>query len=289
MNPTPPDDAEHPECPMTEQTVGWALHALEPDEEMAVLQHLPQCATCRAAAHEAEEVLAGLAGVVPLADPPPSLRARILADAAVTPQLPAVLRPRADEAAPPEVPQAPAGASASPARPAVAAAGPRRPGSRARRLVAAGLAVAAVLAIGVLGVRTGQLAQERDAETVQAQSLTELVRAIGEPDARYALLDDQTTGAPVAAVVLDDGERRVYPVGLAPNGEDALYVAWGLTESGAAVPLAGFDVLPAGQGPVPVGSASGDQDFPQYAVSLEPGRDVPDTPSTVVAIGQVTS
>jgi hypothetical protein len=274
---------------MTEQTVGWALHALEPDEEMAVLQHLPQCATCRAAAHEAEEVLAGLAGVVPLADPPPSLRARILADAAVTPQLPAVLRPRADEAAPPEVPQAPAGASASPVRPAVAAAGPRRPGSRGRRLVAAGLAVAAVLAIGVLGVRTGQLAQERDAETVQAQSLAELVRAIGEPDARYALLDDQTTGAPVAAVVLDDGERRVYPVGLAPNGEDALYVAWGLPEGGGAVPLAGFDVLAAGQGPVPVGSASGDQDFPQYAVSLEPGRDVPDTPSTVVAIGQVTS
>ncbi len=289
MNTTPPDDAEHPECPMTEQTVGWALHALEPDEEMAVLQHLPQCATCRAAAHEAEEVLAGLAGVVPLADPPPSLRARILADAAVTPQLPAVLRPRADEAAPPEVPQAPAGASASPVRPAVAAAGPRRPGSRGRRLVAAGLAVAAVLAIGVLAVRTGQLQQERDAETVQAQTLTDLVRRIGEPGTRYALLDDQATGAPVAAVVLEDDSPRVYPVGLPPNGDDALYVAWGLTEAGAAVPLGGFDVLATGQGPVPVGSAPGAPDFPQYAVSIEPGRDVPDTPSTVVASGQVTS
>jgi len=103
------------------------------------------------------------------------------------------------------------------------------------------------------------------------------------------MVGTKATGAPVAAVVLDDGERRVYPVGLAPNGENALYVAWGLPESGAPVPLAGFDVLAAGQGPVPVGSDSGDQDFPQYAVSLEPGRDVPDTPSTVVASGQVTS
>jgi len=124
---------------------------------------------------------------------------------------------------------------------------------------------------------------------VQAQNLTELVREIGEPGTRYALLNDQTTGAPLAAVVLDDGERRVYPVGLAPNGDDALYVAWGLPESGAPVPLGGFDVPASQQGPVPVGSGPGAQDFPQYAVSIEPGRDVPDTPSTVVASGQVTS
>jgi hypothetical protein len=114
--------------------------------------------------------------------------------------------------------------------------------------------VAAALAVGVLAVRTGQLEQERDAETVQAQNLTELVREIGEPGTRYALLNDQTTGAPLAAVVLDDGERRVYPVGLAPNGDDALYVAWGLPESGPPVPLGGFDVPASEQGPVPVGS-----------------------------------
>ncbi len=287
MTATPPEGPDQPDCPLTEQTVGWALHALEPDEEMAVLLHLPQCATCRAVAHETEEVLAGLAGVVPLVDPPPALRTRILAEAATAPQRPAVLRPRADGPAA-DLPTVPAGSS-RPLHLTPGAGDAARPARRGRRLVAAGLAVAAALAVGVLAVRTGQLEQERDAETVQAQRLTELVREIGEPGARYALLNDQATGAPLAAVVLEDGERRVYPVGLAPNGDDALYVAWGLPENGAPVPLAGFDVLETEQAPLPIGSAAGAQDFPQYAVSIEPGRDVPDTPSTVVASGQVTS
>jgi hypothetical protein len=292
MTATPPEGPggdELPDCPLTQQTVGWALHALEPDEEMAVLLHLPQCATCRAAAHEAEEVLAGLAGVVPAADPPPSLRNRILAEAAATPQRPAVLRPRADAADTTGAPAPAAGSSPRPHRLDAEAAGPVRPARRGRRLVAAGLAVAAALAVGVLAVRAGQLEQQRDAETVQAQNLSDLVREIAEPGTRYALLNDQATGAPVAAVVLEDGEPRVYPVGLPPNGEGSLYVAWGLTAEGTPVPLGGFDVLAAEQGPVPVGSGPGAQDFPQYAVSIEPGRDVPDTPSTVVASGQVTS
>ncbi len=288
MTATPPEGPDQPDCPLTEQTVGWALHALEPDEEMAVLLHLPQCATCRAVAHETEEVLAGLAGVVPLVDPPPALRTRILAEAATAPQRPAVLRPRADGPVTADTPTVPAGSS-RPLHLTPAAGDTARPARRGRRLIAAGLAVAAALAVGVLAVRTGQLEQERDAETVQAQRLTELVREIGEPGARYALLNDQATGAPLAAVVLEDGERRVYPVALAPNGDDALYVAWGLTEDGTAVPLAGFDVLETEQAPLPIGSAAGAQDFPQYAVSIEPGRDVPDTPSTVVASGQVTS
>jgi len=49
---TPPEGPDQPDCPLTQQTIGWALHALEPDEEMAVLLHLPQCAACRAAAHD---------------------------------------------------------------------------------------------------------------------------------------------------------------------------------------------------------------------------------------------
>ncbi len=48
------------DCPLTQQAVGWALHALEPDEEMAVLLHMPQCSACRAAAHDAEQVLSWL-------------------------------------------------------------------------------------------------------------------------------------------------------------------------------------------------------------------------------------
>lgn len=289
MTTTPPEPpADEPDCALTQQTVAWALHALEPDEEMAVLLHLPQCATCRATAHDTEEVLAGLAGLVPLADPPPGLRGRILAEAATTPQRPAVLRPRPD--APAAATGAPAaGSSPRPQRLAAPAPSPRRAWRQGRRLVAAGLAVAAAVAVGVLAVRTGQLEQERDVGTAQAQTLTELVREIGEPGARYALLDD-AGGAPLAAIVLADGQRRIYPVALPPNGNDSIYVAWGLTAQQVAVPLGPFDVLAGtGEGPLPVGSGSGAQDFPQYAVSIEPGRVVPGTPSTVVASGQVTS
>ena len=38
-----------PTCTRTEQAVNWALHALEPDEEIAVERHVPTCADCLAA------------------------------------------------------------------------------------------------------------------------------------------------------------------------------------------------------------------------------------------------
>ena len=43
-------------CPRNEQAIGWALHSLEPDEEIAVLSHLPVCPSCRRAADDAGAV-----------------------------------------------------------------------------------------------------------------------------------------------------------------------------------------------------------------------------------------
>lgn len=283
------------DCPLTQQAVGWALHALEPDEEMAVLLHMPQCAACRAAAHDAEQVLSGLAGMVPLVEPPAGLRQRLMAEVAETPQRPHVLRPRPPQ---PAVPDAPEPAASEPATAprlhrldAEDAGSARRgffgPGSRGRRLVAATLAVAAAVAIGALTVRTNQLEQQRDAESAQAQSLSQLLSELGEPDSRYALLADANTGATVAAVLVDDGQRQVYSVALPANTPESVYVAWGLTAGGEAVPLGTFDVARTEEGPLPVGQAGEAEDFPQYAVSIEPGRVAPTTPTTVVAVGQV--
>ena len=67
-------NARHQRCPLNEQAVGWALHALEPDEEMAVLLHVPECPSCQAAAREAEDVLAHLGSSVEQVEPPRSLR-----------------------------------------------------------------------------------------------------------------------------------------------------------------------------------------------------------------------
>ncbi|MHA6781699.1 anti-sigma factor domain-containing protein [Pseudonocardia saturnea] len=275
---------------MTQQAVGWALHALEPDEEMAVLLHLPHCAACRTAAAEAEEVLATLGGVVPSVEPPPALRERLLAAAASTEQRPSMLQARADRT-PAPVP--------APARPgdgrrhrldAEERSGgrPRRSwlSSRGRRLVAASLAVVAVVAVGGLVVRATQLEQQRDAESAQAQGLSELIAQLDEPGSRHALLaaaDDST----VAAVLLANGERQVYTLGLAANARDRIYVLWGIGSDARPVPLGTFDVDRADQGLRTVGSAAEAEDFAQYAISIEPGRVAPASPTEVVASGQV--
>ena len=72
-----------PKCAHAEQAVGWALHALEPAEEVALLEHLPHCAQCRELVDETKSSLALLGGISPAADPPPALKARLMARIAV--------------------------------------------------------------------------------------------------------------------------------------------------------------------------------------------------------------
>lgn len=270
-------------CPLTEQAVGWALHALEPDEEMALLLHIPQCVECRTAVRETEMVLARFGASVEQVDPPARLRTSILSAAAETPQLrPAtrvdpptvampVIRPRVVPATPPAT--APRSAP-PPARPS------RRRGTTRRRLVAIAAAVVAVISIGGLGVRAAELQTERDNVAARALNLSQLVQQLNRP---HALLtgDDGTT---VAAVVLAaDQQREVYTVGLPANATDRTYVLWGL-KNGTPEALGAFDVASADRGQRNVGT--GNQDgYQAYAISLEPGRTAPALPTDVVAKG----
>lgn len=277
------------DCPLTQQAVGWALHALEPDEEMAVLLHLPHCAACRTAVAEAEEVLATLGGVVPAVEPPPALRQRLLTAAAQTEQRPPTLQPRT-ERSPVTVPAQAVDGRRHHRLDAEDRSGGRARRSwlsgRGRRLVAASLAVVAAVAVGGLAIRATQLEQQRDAESAQAQGLSELIAQIDDPGSRHALLAsaDQST---VAAVLLANGERQVYTLGLAANARDRIYVLWGIGGDGVPVSLGTFDVDGADQGLRTVGSAPETEDFGQYAISLEPGRVAPASPTEVVATGQV--
>ncbi|MHB8451095.1 MAG: hypothetical protein ACYDAQ_11690 [Mycobacteriales bacterium] len=75
-----------------ELAAGHALHALEPEDEQALLAHLPGCSTCQAALAEMQAVAAQLAGAVPDEAPPPELLARIRAATDAT--TPAVARHR---------------------------------------------------------------------------------------------------------------------------------------------------------------------------------------------------
>ena len=137
-----------PTCTRTEQAVGWALHALEPDEEIAVERHVPTCPDCSAAVRDAQVVMAQLATAVEQVEPPARLRASILDAAAATPQV----RPQA-AAQPPPSPGPRQPRTSRPTGPAgPAPGGPRPPGSqpagRSRRLSPGRLVVGGGRGIG---------------------------------------------------------------------------------------------------------------------------------------------
>lgn len=287
-----------PTCTRMEQAVGWALHALEPDEEIVVEQHVPTCADCTAAVRDTQAVMTQLATAVEQVDPPARLRTSILDAAAATPQV----RPRiADQ--PPQAPRPPRAArpvgSAGPAP-----SGPRPtsppPGGRSRRLspgrlVMAAMVAVAVVAVGGLGFRTVQLQQQTvqlqqqlDTASTQVSSTTALVQDLARPGNSHALLA-RPDGTAVAAVILAGSQQTVYTLGLTANSADQTYVLWGLKDtSSAPQPLGVFDVDERNASPQTVG-APGRQSFGAYAISLEPGRTPPAVPTDVVASGALTA
>lgn len=288
---------------MTEQTVGWALHALEPDEELAAIEHLGSCPECRGTASQVAELTTGLAGAVEQVDPPPGLRASIVDEAARTPQEPS----RTARAEPARV--EPAQAEPDATSELGPAAGPRhraqrsgvagpgdgrapgrrsRLGSRGRILVAALAAVGVLVGGGALVSYAQQMRSERDQSMAQAHDIFDAVARFDRPGARHAFLAPPTPNAqPVAAVMVDGPERMVISMGLHPNSiDDQTYVLWGIDGHGAPRAVGTFDVRPAPGSPISVGSAPGGS-FARYAISLERGREAPAAPSTVVATGQV--
>jgi Anti-sigma-K factor rskA len=264
-------------CPRNEQAVGWALHALEPAEEVGMTRHLVTCASCRNTLAGAERVLARLGASVEQADPPRRLRTRILSRAAEIPQAP----PTPASPATPRPPEQ----AASRGPTGRADRGPWRPQPRVRRglLVGVSLATAGLLGLSGLGFYTAQVQHHRDAEIVRVQSLADLLVRSGQPGTARATLTTED-GRPIAAVVIADGRGTVVTTGLDPNDRaNTIYVVWGMGPD-APHPLGSFDAGP-NAGVHPFGAISG---FSGYEISLEPGRTMPAAPTTIVATGEVT-
>lgn len=275
---------DHPSCPRNPQAVGLALHALEPDEEHETRAHLVQCPSCQEVVRETELLFGAVGAGVEQVDPAPLLRDRLLAAVAETPQ---EHRPEAagePEAAVP-APRAGGGAGARPGgaahavRPPVTArAGPRR----RRRWLAAGASVAAVVGFGTLTGYTVQLHAQRDAETAQVERLAEIIVRSRQPGSVNTTLAAE--GRPVASVMVVDGRSTVVTSGLTPNSTAATYVLWGVAGTDAQA-LGTFDV--ADTGAAPRWSEVVPTEFAGYAISLEPGRIAPASPTVVVAEGDV--
>jgi anti-sigma factor RsiW len=242
------------------------MHALEPEEEARLRAHLPGCARCREAVRATEEVAATLGSSVPQLDPPPRLRARLMAAIAETPQ----------ETSRVEVP------APVPLEPR------RRRGVTWQRVLATAAAVVVVAGAGVVGVQLDRLGDEVAAQEQRADRLEEALGLAADPSASRAVLRTPS-GEAVAVLMSSDDGAAVVPTHLTPNDRARqTYVVWG-TSTTPAAPLAVFDITSDGS---VVGLAGWSPDAHRhtgFAISLEPGRAMPTEPSDVVAAGQVAS
>ncbi|MGY1753558.1 anti-sigma factor [Blastococcus sp. SYSU D01042] len=251
-----------------ELAVGWALHALEPEDAELFLPHLDGCARCRQVVDETADVMAGLATAAPSAEPPPGLRERLREEVARTPQddvvgAPAASAPQAQPAAPPAV--------------VVPAAVPAP-----RRRWTAVLAAAAVAAVVGLGGWTVVLLGDRDEARDLAAAESAVVEQLLRPGPATVVPVTGDDGRTVATLLTRDDGVQVVSSALEPNDRDAeTYVLWGL-DRGAPEALGAFDV----DGPdleLDTLEAEGADAFPSYGISIEPGRQAPEAPTDVVA------
>ncbi|MGY1642802.1 anti-sigma factor domain-containing protein [Geodermatophilus sp. SYSU D00703] len=274
-----------------ELAVGWALRALEPEEETLVAAHLPECARCRGTVAETAEVMAALAAELPPAEPAERLRERLRTAVERTEQLP--LPPSAE----PTVPEPRPGVTA-PDRPAAGFRAPvvPEPVHRGgfptpwRRVLPSALAAAAVAAILALGTWNVVLSTARDDAQAAVAEQARMIDALLTPGRAVVAPLSADDGTPVATVVARTGQVQVVAHGLPVNDARAqTYVVWGLGGD-APVALGTFDVLRPRMDLLAVGSAAtGLDDPPEYGISLEPGRQAPSAPTDVVARGEVTN
>lgn len=214
------DPGQDPHLPFEELAVGYALSALEPEEQSRFTAHLGACARCERAVAEHRDTLAQLAYAAPAVEPPASLLEGIRAGL------------RDDSAAPATV--------EPPARDELAE-------RRRRRLVqvprAHLLTSAAAVVVLLLGLGVWNAALQRDnAETgARAESLAAAVQALEEPGTRTVRL--ATEEGDVKAVAVLQGEQMSLVLdGLEPNEDDTVYVLWGQTSYGDVRAVGTFDV-----------------------------------------------
>jgi len=246
----------HKECDQGEVAVGWALHALEPEEESGFARHLPRCADCTDRVAATAAMAAVLAAGVDQLEPPPRLREAIIVAARTSPS--PRLVPLNPESAP------------APARSVVSA---QLLGRTRRALVAA--VAAGVLAFGA-GWAGNALLQPSSGASQSA------LPQLSDPSVHRTAIMATGTDRVMAIVLTDSSGASVVPVDMPAAPAGTAYWLWG-TGSGAPTPLGKVSVGPgagaAVQSPVPTQPAK----YPGYAVSVEPESVVPVAPSTVLA------
>jgi hypothetical protein len=276
-----------------ELAVGWALHALEPEDETDFAVHLRTCDRCRQTVADTSDVMAALAGDLPQAEPSDGLRDRLRAAVEQTEQLHPAGLPEAPVArAPVERPTPVPLGGASPYGNLRAPLPPRHADRRPswRRVLPTALVAAGVAAALALGAWNVVVTGDRDTARTQAAEASQVIDSLLQPGrAAIAPLTEQD-GRQVASVVARNGQVQVLVEGLTVNdAAGQTYVVWGMRD-GSPVAIGTFDVVsPQRELRTVESRATGLDDYSSYAISIEPGRQAPTTPSDIVATGQVTS
>ncbi|HWO69098.1 MAG TPA: anti-sigma factor [Umezawaea sp.] len=259
-------------CDQEELAVGWAMHALEPDEEARLRSHLPECETCRLTVRNTEAVTAAIGSSVDQIDPPARLRSRLMEAIEHTPQeqpSPVVAKvPDRQEVAEP---------ISLDSRRSVKA-------KRTRVLLAAAAVILVAVVTGVVGTQIGSLSNQVEAQKSRTDQLEHTFRLATDPVTRKVVLRTPD-GTPMAVLFSGDDDAAVIPEGMPANDLGSqTYVVWGTSGNGP-VALATFDVRPGAQD-IMLAWNKDAYAHKGFAISLEQGKVAPPTPSAVLAAGQ---
>jgi anti-sigma-K factor RskA len=280
----PPTGSEH--RVFDELAVGWALHALEPEDEAVFAAHLPGCARCAETVTDTREAMAAMATDLPSAEPSEELRHRLRAAVADTEQVHRPVTPVPSRAADPVGGRPDGAGDVGPVR--RLGTGSEQPAWR--RFLPAALVAAAFATIVGLGLWSVFLTSERNDAVATAAEQAAIVDALLQPGQAAIAPVADAEGRTVATVVARDDRMQVVADGLSTNDtSSSIYVVWGMRE-GVPSPIGTFDVVNDRMDLRPVGSdQTGLDDYSEYRISIEPGRQAPSLPTEVVASGEVTS
>ncbi len=264
---TPAGSPEHAE--FAALAAGYALHALEPEDEQRLSAHLMTCPQCARIVADTASLGAAFAELLDVEPPPSGLRERILAAATAEPRM-----PREVVADPIVRPASPDHGYRSSVPGIGPAAAPARSVPRQRRFLRERVAVAALAAaLGVaVAVPVTLAASHHGSSTGVAAEAVTLTGGSGSGVGKAVVTSH-------GVVLLADG--------LASNDRaNSIYVLWVQAAGGQPKPVATFDV--SGGAPVQLTAAklpySGSQ-IRRLAVSLESGRKAPARPTDVVLNG----